>query len=228
MPTHLQTGKRYWYRLRLIHEGGKSVGGPWVSHLTCVVPPRCVEVGSRSLVLALPRAIDEVVSPKLIKDGEMARASGGRRCSRNHTGDEQQPTEQTSATAGDNTEDLAANELIRKEGSEKTVHMDGKGDEASEARHGDSGGWREQDSCEEEPETPMLWYTLEGLTRMSGWSVLYRGSSPEVIVEARESKVQGRVFVGWQLALHRFGLRVCFLRSEAYLHLLGQYLTFTG
>lgn len=168
MPTHLQTGKRYWYRLRLIHEGGKGVGGPWVSHRTCVAPPRCIEVGSRSLVLALPRAIDQVISPPLRNDGSTGGAAGGHAFSRTSSGDEQLQTEHNSA---------------RKDGGGNTVHTDGQGSEAGE---GDGGGGREQEKCEEEPEASMVWYTLEGLTRTSGWNVLYRGPAPEVIVEVRE------------------------------------------
>lgn len=188
MPTRLQTGKRYWYRLRLIHEGGKSVGGPWVSHLTCVTPPRCVEVGSRGLVLALPRAIDKVVSPASRNDGEMGGGAGGHARSKSSSGGDQLQTEQYqySPNVGDNTEGLTAHELTRKEGGGDTVHTDGQG---SEAGQGDRGEARDQENCEEEPEIPMVWYTLEGLTKTTGWIVLYRGPAPEIIVVVSEREV---------------------------------------
>lgn len=187
MPISLKTGKRYWYRLRLIHEGGKGVGGPWVSHFTCVAPPRCVDVGSRGLVLALPRAIDEVVSPALRNDGETGGAAGGHARSKKSSGDEQLQAEQNSATMGGNAGST------RKEGGGYAVHTGG---EASEAGQVDGRGARGEETCEEEPKIPMVWYTLEGLTRTSGWAVLYRGPAPEVIVEVRERKVKGRTTVG--------------------------------
>lgn len=118
MPNCLQAGRCYWYRLGLIHEGGKSVGGPWVSHSTCVTLPWCTDVGSRDLVLSLPRAI-----------GNTAWS------------------------------------------------------EQWEERKG-----QEHHECEEDFERPMVWYTLEGLTKGSGWNVLYRGPAPEVKVEVRLHK----------------------------------------
>lgn len=198
MPTHLQTGKRYWYRLRLVHEGGKGVGGPWISHLTCVAPPRCVQVGFRGLVLALPRAIDEGVSPTPRIDSARGGASDGRARSNSRSGDERSQTGQTSSTTGESKERPAAEELTRKEGDRKSEDRDGEGGEASQTGQSGGEGARDQDSCEEEPETPMVWYTLEGLARTSGWRVLYRGPAPQVIVEVRESEVKGRVFVGWR------------------------------
>lgn len=171
MPIGLQAGKRYWYRLRLIHEAGKGVGGPWVSHLTCVAPPRCVGVGSRSLVLALPRVIDEVVPPAPRNYRSRGDAEGRSASSKNCGGDEPQQEEHNSATVED--------------GGGSTEHRDSQD---SERRQGEGGGTREKKQTETEPETPMVWYTLEGLTRTSGWSVLYRGPSPEVVVEVRKRK----------------------------------------
>lgn len=187
MPTGLKTGKRYWYRLRLIHERGKSVGGSWVSHLTSVVPPRCVGVGSRGLVLALPRAIDEAFSP--------ARSEGAR--SKSSSSEEQLQTEQNAATMVGDTELLAAHELTRKEeGGETVRHADGVGGAASDSGKGDGGRARDAENREEEPDTPMVWYTLEGLSRSSGWIVLYRGPAPEVMVEVRERKANKGIAMG--------------------------------
>lgn len=182
MPTRLQPGKRYWYRLRLIHEGGKGVGGPWVSYLTYVTPPRCVEVGSRGLVLALPRAIDEAVPPASMNGLSRGAAEGGHAFPKNSSGDEPQQAEHSSAT--------------REDGGGNIVREDGQDLNDGQA---DGEGRREQENCEGGPETPMVWYTLEGLTRTSGWSVLYRGPAPEVIVGVSERKEKRKgVSVGWR------------------------------
>eukprot|EP00903_Cladosiphon_okamuranus_P005715 g5674.t1 len=87
-------------------------------------------------------------------------------------------------------------------------HSDGMG---SEAGQGEGGGGREEEECEEESEAPMVWYTLEGLTGMSGWSVLYRGPAPKVVVEGLEPNTLVKFRVGhcggavWESGTNRAG-----------------------
>lgn len=188
MPTCLQTGRCYWYRLGLIHEGGKSVGGPWVSHLTCVAPPWCIDVGSRDLVLSFPRAIGNAAWSGLRSDNKKGNTASRQTDASISSADKQLQRVQPSAMMVDNTECLAAGELEMQTGGEKSSCMDGEEKECSEAEQGEGEKGQGQDECEEEVETPMVWYTLEGFTKRLGWNILYRGPAPEVKIEVRGHK----------------------------------------
>lgn len=171
MPTGLRAGRRYWYRLGFIHEGGVSVGGPWVSHLTSVAPPSCVDVGAEGLALSFPRAVHGTDSADLRNDTETGPISDG--IGRN------------AAVLGDGQERLDDGESKTKMRDEQISPGDSAEKDPLGPGEGDDGRNREQGGREEEPEveTPLVWYTLQGLTLASGWVVLYRGPSPEVVVE---------------------------------------------
>ena len=182
MPTRLQPGKRYWYRLGLIHEGGASARGPWVSHLTSVAPPCCVDVGSQGLVLSFPRALDGTDSPELRNGAELGAGAEGCVLS---AGDARLTTGETPTVVGAGQERLGAEDLKTQAGAGSSVNRDREGKEHLGAGQEDGGTTGKRGVHEEEPEpaTPMVWYTLQGLTKASGWIVLYRGPAPKVIVE---------------------------------------------
>ncbi|CBJ31425.1 hypothetical protein Esi_0255_0016 [Ectocarpus siliculosus] len=163
MPTGLKTGMRYWYRLSLIHDGGKGVGGKWVSYSTSVAPPRCVGMTSRALVLSLPRALDDAARSGSEEHLEAPEMDG-------------QPLETRSlptGSAGDKTEEYGDAEDV---GVTTNQHPNGE---------------------EEKIEQPMVWYTLEGfLVEEKRWVALYRGPSPEVVVEGLEPSTLVRFRLG--------------------------------
>lgn len=183
VPSPLQGGTRYWYRLRLVHEGGRSVAGPWASHVASIDPPRCIEVGRHSLVLYLPRTIDDRVD----------RVGGG------HKGIDgsRAPTRSTSRRHERETPLRQPFTTI-----DKTEHHAGKyngeddgecgGDERKMGATSGATSQRYDLSTKgtggvlgSEGEVPVVWYTLEGLEIGSRWIEQYRGSSPEIIVEVR-------------------------------------------
>lgn len=175
VPAVLQTGARYWYRLRFIHEGGSSVGGPWVSHVTSLAPPSCVDVGAGGLVLSLPRALNADFHYRNVGVGCAGRAA----CADGSSTDEEltaQPRYKSPMEYDPEQNGGRENSYLQKGetglGTEKTQQsFVGKGVEARV--HG------------REPDTPVAWYTLEGLERGSQWIVLYRGPNPNVLVEVR-------------------------------------------
>lgn len=206
MPIRLQTGRCYWYRLGLIHEGGRSVGGPWVSHSTCVAPPRCVDVGPRDLVLSFPRAIGNSTAwsalPRISNDERRRKAArrqtGAIDESSSNSADDKkfQQRGQTSATMGkDETECLTARRELETQTTGggitgfRGTDVDGEAMEgrleAEQVEGGKGREEKEQNKCGEQLETPMVLYTLEGLANGSVWNVLYRGPAPEVKIEVR-------------------------------------------
>lgn len=172
MPTSLQTGRRYWYRLRLVHEGGKSIGGPWVSHVTSLDLPRCVDAGTRALVLSLPRRIDErrggedagqrTAAPDGNSEDEGLKALSDLQSSLVHS---------PSCPAEEGGGRLRDGETGRLVGATSEQHSARGGQEAGLQRRG--------------TEPAVVWYTLEGLETDSRWVVLYRGPNPDIIVEVR-------------------------------------------
>ncbi len=185
MPTGLRAGKRYWYRLGLIHEGGLSVGGPWVSHLTSIGPPCCVDVGAEGLALSFPRAVDGTDSAYLRNGTENGPISDRCAYSESCDGSAQKGTGRNVVVVGDDEERLDDEESKTRTGDERNAPRESAEKDPLGAGQGDGGRNRERGGCEEEPEaeTPLVWYTLQGWTLAAGWVVLYRGPSPEVIVE---------------------------------------------
>lgn len=55
VPTLLEIGNVYRYRLRIIHERGRGIAGPWATYVASVPPPRCGDAGVEELLLSLPR-----------------------------------------------------------------------------------------------------------------------------------------------------------------------------
>ena len=173
VPTSLQSGRRYWYRLRLVYEGGKSIGGPWVSHATSLAPPRCIDVGARALVLSLPRAIGErhggedsgqqaVPVPDGNSQDEGLKVSSNLKSSLVHS--PSCPTEEREGQLGDR----------------ETGRIVGVTNQHPSVRDGQEAGLQKRGT-----EPPVVWYTLEGLETDSRWTVLYQGPNANVIVEVR-------------------------------------------
>lgn len=186
VPTSLQAGRRYWYRLGIIHEGGRSVGGPWVSRFTSLSPPSCVGVGACGLILSLPRLNDGHIleSAKALQgghpDGQPRGISADAKMS-NRVSDQFRE----SSTAADDTEIIAREQGqggYSREASMETIVGEKKQYAIRPVGEVDRGCARE---------APVVWYTLEGLKAGSQWLVLYRGPVPEVVVEVRFTRSTG-------------------------------------
>lgn len=170
VPTSLETGRRYWYRLRLVHEGGKSIGGPWASHATSLDPPRCVDADARALVLSLPRAIDERhggedVGRQAAPDGN-SEDEGLKLLS-----DLQSSLAQSPSCPAEEDGPLRDRETGRRVSVANDQHLARDGQEAGLQKRG--------------IKPPVVWYTLEGLETDSRWVVLYQGPNANVIVKVR-------------------------------------------
>ncbi|CAM9827856.1 unnamed protein product [Scytosiphon promiscuus] len=190
MPTGLQKATRYWYRLRFGHEGGRSVGGPWVSHTTSIAPPRCTRVERRALLLSLPRAInDGVCLGRGVSSGKHGIASSFEPLRTNCAA----PLSASSVETGhfDSHQSEGRSEL-----SGVAVKADGEGDDNDAAEAGEGNNERSPECQEEQTETPMVWYTLQGLDRVARWVVLYRGPSSEVIVKGLQPNTLVKFRVG--------------------------------
>lgn len=169
VPASLRKNKRYWYRLRLIHEGGTSLGGAWASHFTSLAPPRCIDVDTRSLSLSLPLAVG---------DGDGLR--------RNSVGERH-------ATLAARRKLLFVNEdggCLRGEGTvseePSALGVSNENQHASaREREGGEGDRAEANQHAESPKKVVIWYTLQSLNAESGWNTLYRGPDSEIIVEVR-------------------------------------------
>ncbi|CAM9995358.1 unnamed protein product [Ectocarpus sp. 12 AP-2014] len=204
MPTGLKTGMRYWYRLSLIHEGGNGVGGMWVSYSTSVVPPRCIGMTSRALVLSLPRALDDAASSGSEGESQGRRISPDRQhhADHNNNNDEHLPTprDENRLSVDNDAEHLEAPEMGRQRLGTRTLPTGSAGDKTE--KHGDSedvGVTTNQhpNGGEEKIEQPMVWYTLEGfLVEEKRWVALYRGPSLEVVVEGLEPSTLVRFRLG--------------------------------
>lgn len=171
VPTSLQTRRRYWYRLRLVHEGGKSVGGPWVSHATSLAPPRCVDASARALVLSLPRVIDE--KPGGEDAGQQA-APGS-----NGEGEELKALSDLQSSLAQSPS-CPAEEGDGQLRDSETGRLVGFTNDQHSARDG-----QEEDGQKRGTTPPVVWYTLEGLEIDSRWVVLYRGPNANIIIEVR-------------------------------------------
>ena len=160
-PALLKTGRRYWYRLRIIHESGSSVGGPWVSHSTSVAPPACTDVDIRGLVLSFPRALGHRSVPP--GNGKRVRSRGRK------------------VTGADDSSELS---IQRRPGPEEDDNAsDFDGSETEPLQEHDVGGG-ENGNLHSQPETaPIVWYTLEGLEAGPRWIVLYHGTHLGAIVK---------------------------------------------
>lgn len=168
MPTGLQTAMRYWYRLRLGHEGGKSVGGPWTSHTTSIAPPRCIRVECRALLLSLPRAIGDGLWSGTGDDG--------REQERGTSYEEQTACTAQLLPANSDTDHLSSQQVDVPSRAKDAAVVEGAGEGKEEQQLECEGG---------HTATPMVWYTLEGLDKGMRWVVLYRGSASEVIVKVK-------------------------------------------
>ncbi|CAM9790995.1 unnamed protein product [Ectocarpus fasciculatus] len=203
MPTGLKAGMRYWYRLSLIHEGGKGVGGRWVSYSTSVAPPRCIGMTSRALVLSLPLALDDTARSVLEGESQDRRISPDRQYHVDHNStDEYLPTprEESRLSVDNNTEHLETPEMDGKRLGARNLPTGSTGDKSEEYGDAeDAGGKKYQhpNGGEEKIEQPMVWYTLEGfLVEERRWVALYRGPSPEVTVEGLEPSALARFRLG--------------------------------
>lgn len=172
IPPSLQPGCRYWYRLRLIHEGGKSIGGPWVSHATSLPTPRCVDAGARALVLSLPRTIDERHGAIDVEQGN-SDDEGEKTLSDLQSRLAHSPSRPAREGGGRQLNDRDTKTLV--DIDERFSVRDGKEEEEEETGLQTRG----------RSEPPVVWYTLEGLETESRWVVLYRGPDPDVIVKVR-------------------------------------------
>ncbi|CAM9283649.1 unnamed protein product, partial [Hapterophycus canaliculatus] len=201
MPNGLKVAMRYWYRLRLGHEGGKSVGGPWVSHMTSITPPRCIHVECRALLLSLPRAIDDGVCSGRRDDG---REQGVLKSC------EQLQTECAIQLSAANTERDHSNSqhLGGRPGEGSDSDVEGAGKVQTTQR-------RKSDGCQKA--APMIWYTLEGLDKGARWIVLYRGSASEVMVKGLQPNTRVKFRVGIDVDITE--LRHRSLRPLAFLEL---------
>lgn len=201
MPSLLKTGTLYRYRLRLIHEGGRGVGGPWASHVASVPPPRCIDAGRRGLVLCLPRVHN--ARPRSA-DTSLARTAA------TTTGF---PARDDTQTPESEHQAFAQGEVVVDvEGDKATAAAGGEGREALD--YDQKAQWTEagrnsnvlrvkmlKKQTEEreveqdegmpcpgavvESETPMVRYTLQGLEAKGCWRLLYHGTQTDVIVEVR-------------------------------------------
>ncbi|CAB1111661.1 unnamed protein product [Ectocarpus sp. CCAP 1310/34] len=195
MPTGLKTGMRYWYRLSLIHEGGKGVGGMWVSYSTSVIPPRCIGMTSRALVLSLPRALDDTARSGSEGESQDRRNSPDRQhhADHNNKSDEHLPTprDENRLSVDNDAEHLEALEMDGQRLGTRNLPTGSAGDKTE--KHGnaeDVGVTTNQhpNGGEEKIEQPMVWYTLEGFSvEEKRWVALYRGPSPEVVVEVQKT-----------------------------------------
>lgn len=196
MPTGLKTGMRYWYRLSLIHEGGKGVGGKWVSYSTSVAPPRCVGMTSRVLVLSLPRALDDAARSGSEGESQDRRISPDRQyhADNNNNNNEHLPTPRDEKRLGvsNDAEHLEAPEMDGQRLGTRSLPTGSAGDKTEEYGDAEDVGVttnQHPNGGEEKVEQPMVWYTLEGLlVEEKRWVALYRGPSPEVVVEVRQPK----------------------------------------
>lgn len=195
MPTGLKAGMRYWYRLSLIHEGGKGVGGRWVSYSTSVAPPRCIGMTSKALVLSLPRALDDTARSVSKGESQDRRDSPDRQRHADHNnihGHLSTPRKEKRLNADNTTKHVEALELDGQSVGSRSLPPRSAGDESeecSDAEDVDGKNNRHPNGGEEKIEQPMVWYTLEGfLTEEQLWVALYRGPSPEVVVEVRQPK----------------------------------------
>lgn len=189
VPTSLKADTRYWYRLRLLHEGGRSVGGPWTSHLTSPTPPRCIDACSRALVLSLPRTIDEsstTTSRKRVGGGAYRRAEkcnssissiGGSKGVGIRKQELFTPARSSGCLSGEGVG------IIERPGIDVS---NGEGEYSFREKKDKNEEEEENDMHSPEPETPVVWYTLEGLEAGSRWAELHRGCNSKVVVEVKE------------------------------------------
>lgn len=164
VPVSLKAARRYWYRLRIVHERGSSVGGPWVSHITSSGALTCTDVDAGGLALSFPCAIGRSVTVPLLEK----RAKGKNGVGSGEIMETDVNREGSSA---------------KRKGSESDVN--GEQHEQESVR-------TEEPNAEEkvgrgdlglQQETPAVSYTLEGLKAGSRWIVLYHGGSTDVIVK---------------------------------------------
>lgn len=176
MPVSLKAARRYWYRLRIVHKRGSSVGGPWVSHITSPGTLACTDVDAGGLALSFPPVIGRSVTVPLLEKRPNGKSGGG-------SGEIMEIAERSEESRA------------KRKGSESDVN----GEQHREQELGSVTNQEPNDEVKEgrgdlglQQETPAVSYTLEGLEAGSRWIVLYHGGSTDVIVKVtRIFKDQG-------------------------------------
>lgn len=174
VPVSLKAARKYWYRLRIVHERGSSVGGPWVSHITSSGALTCTDVDAGGLALSFPCAIGRSVTVPLLEN----RAKGKRGVGSGEIIEIEERSKGSSA---------------KKNGSELDVNGEQHQVQGQETVRNEEPNAEGKGGCEDlglQQETLAVSYTLEGLKAGSRWIVLYHGGSTDVIVKVKIKHIQ--------------------------------------